>query len=119
MVIENKVGVRESDRQLLEYERIAKRWCDNNADGSSPLLVFLTPQGRQPASGKSDAWLCFPYSALANALRKSLRSKSQAPGAGWLRLYIATLLRYVLGMRVDQQRSSDLSVLRTYLARAR
>ena len=84
MIIENKVGARESDGQLQQYEHIAEQWCGEYADGTPPLLLFLTPQGRNPTSGTSDTWLCLSYAQLASALRKTLRSRPHAPGTGWL-----------------------------------
>lgn len=119
LVIENKVDAKESDGQLLQYERIAETWRTNNAAVYPPLLVFLTPHGRKPKSGTSNAWQCLSYAELASALRKTWRLKTRSPGNAWLQLYVATLLRHILGVRVDQQGSTKLSILRTYLARSK
>ena len=119
LVIENKVHAKESDGQLVQYERVAKTWCRNNAVATPPLLVFLTPHGHIPMSGSLDAWQCLSYAELASALRRTWQKTNHRAGNEWLRLYVATLLRQILGIRVDQQGSTKLGVLRTYLAKTK
>lgn len=113
IVIENKIRALEQHQQLDQYAARATDWCKRHAHGSKPVLVFLTRvDGRKPTS---DRWIAVSYAHLANVLRGILRKNKSATGAPWLRLYVASLARGVLGLRIRGNRPLDLRTLRRYL----
>ncbi|TLY24652.1 MAG: hypothetical protein E6K63_14675 [Nitrospirae bacterium] len=114
IVIENKIVARESDQQLRDYERIAHAWCNKHACGE-PLLVFLTPGGVVPQSGTRNTWVSVTYARMAGSLRKTCLSHPNAAGFLWGRLYIASILQGILGLRLDRGHAVDLTRLREYL----
>lgn len=114
IVIENKISARESERQLEDYERVATDWCRRHR-GCAALLVFLTVDGSNPESAGSDRWVSVSYSQLAHVLREVWMQNRQARAASWLELYIASIARNVLGLRVDNTDSVSIARLQEYV----
>ena len=95
-LIENKVGFREHDEQLIRYLDTV----DNEYEGLPTFPIFLTPDGIEPAS-KTDAerWVAFGYSRVANIIKHVLcmrRSTISASVASFLEQYERSLGRHVL-----------------------
>ena len=115
VVIENKVNASESESQLTWYERHAKQWRRRVGPHGHPLLLFLTPDGRPATSSLNAKWVSLPYAALAGALRSVWLRGADTDGAAWLRHYLATLTRSVIGLNVGPNHSPSLSDLSLYL----
>lgn len=113
VIIENKIGASESDGQLGWYEHKVDAWCKKH--GARSLLIFLTRDGQSPRTARAHKWIPLSYLGLAAILRKALLQCQGAEGAEWLRLYIASITRGVLGMRVERPQSVLLADLRKYL----
>jgi len=114
LLIENKIGSKESDQQLTDYEVIADDWCRKNS-AIKPLLIFLTPEGQEPDSSQSGRWVPVAYSQIASCLRKVWQVHKHAQGGQWLRLYVATLANGVLGLTITRVDQLDIQELRDYL----
>lgn len=117
IVIENKISARESERQLEDYETVARNWC-RRYHNCSALLVYLTADGRNPESASSGRWLSASYSQLAHALREALKQNKQAEAAAWLQLYITSIARYVSGLRLEDSDTLDITKLQQYVGAA-
>ena len=117
IVIENKIRSKDQKEQLNDYTHVARDWCKRHANGSEPVLIFLTRDIIESESARANCWLPFSYAGLACSLRRTLRGKTQADGSEWLRLYIASLAHGVLGLTASGDRVTDLPKLRQYLGR--
>jgi hypothetical protein len=120
IIIENKVGAPEGQDQLPSYEKKANKWLKRSPRAKSELLlVYLTPDGKEPSSPK---WLRFSYLQIASALRKvwleSQHAADRQCGRQWLKLYIASITRGVL--QIDPERlHATPGNIRTYLGEER
>jgi hypothetical protein len=114
VVVENKIGAAESDGQLSWYERKVSAWCKARAHNRF-LLIFLTPDGRKPSSSESKNWMPLSYLQLAAILRSVWINNKKAEGAGWLALYISSIMRGVLGADLERQGGISASQIETYL----
>ena len=118
LVIENKIGSKELDRQLNDYELPARRWCRRYAK-CKRLFVFLTVNGDAPKSAGSENWIPASYSRLACTLRNVLEENQKALATSWLRLYIASIGRNVLGLRLESPGTMSILKLQEYAGIAR
>jgi PD-(D/E)XK nuclease superfamily len=107
IIIENKINALEGPSQLTWYQDKACEWCKNHAPSKS-LLLYLTPDGRQPKSSNSSKWLVLSYLDLASALRRAWLQKPKAVGRPWLALYIATITSGILGMDITKLQDDDI-----------
>jgi hypothetical protein len=114
VVIENKIGAAESEGQLGWYERKVEAWCNARGHNRS-LLVFLTPDGREPSSTQGKKWQPVSYLQLASVLRSVWIANRKAAGAGWLALYIASIMRGVLGVDLERPGGISADQIETYL----
>jgi hypothetical protein len=117
IVIENKIGAGESTGQLGWYEQKVSAWC--KAHGGRCLLIFLTKNGDVAKTSKKHRWVPLSYLELASALRKAWVQNRNKEGVHWLALYIASIARGVVGIRIEDPGSFTLADMQTYLARAR
>jgi hypothetical protein len=118
LVIENKVGSRELVRQLKDFELPAKKWCSRYAK-SKRLFVFLTVDGDEPKSAGSEQWIPASYPRLARTLRDVLKENQKALAISWLRLYVASIGRNVLGLRLGSPGTINIARLQDYAGVAR
>lgn len=114
VVLENKLGAAESDGQLGWYELKAKAWCSAR-DHDRFLLIFLTPDGREPSTSVSEEWMLLSYLHLAGALRHVWRRNQGAEGASWLALYISSILHGVVGIDLNRRGGFRPGQIETYL----
>lgn len=114
VVIENKIGAAESNGQLGWYEEEVTRWCRRRGH-SRFLLIFLTPEGRKPVTSKANRWIPMSYLTIAGILRYVWQKNKRATGAAWLGLYIASILRGIVGVDLHRSDSVSASQLETYL----
>src|SRR5262249_16259701 len=115
IVIENKIYALEQDGQLDEYALQTFSWCKRHAHNSKPVLIFLTPDGRRPTADRKKCWIPVSYGSLTGVLRRIWQVNKRARGACWLRLYIASVLRGVLGLTINGNGPLNLVALRDYL----
>jgi hypothetical protein len=100
------------EAMLPSYEKKANEWFKQNARAKpEQLLVYLTPNGKEPSSPK---WLRFSYLQMASALRKVWLENQHAAGRQWLSYYITSITRGVL--QIDPERlHATPGDIRTYL----
>lgn len=118
IVIENKIASRELEGQLRDYEIPAREWCSRYSE-CKRLFVFLTVDGEEPQSADSELWIPASYSRLARTLRDVSKKNQKAPATSWLRLYIASIGRNVLGLRLESPGIIDIARLQDYAGVAR
>jgi|TARA_R100000455_G_C6271097_1_gene127196 hypothetical protein len=92
LVIEAKIGARESPNQLSSIMGLMK--TDNC------LGVFLTPTGR-PGTTQMKEWASLSFESLANSLIHAHSSLRERPGSSFLRLYLTGLLEETCGFRIS------------------
>ena len=79
VAIENKVGAGERDDQIADYQD----WLFENRTAGPSRLVFLTPDGRKPATGNTTGVLRLSYGDLAQWLDTATREvPKRAAGLG-------------------------------------
>ena len=114
IIIENKIDAPEGKQQLEWYEAQAAKWCKSQK--GKCILIFLTADDRQTKSSAEEKWVCLSYLRLAGALRKVLKANPKAPGCAWLELYIATLMKAVLGFSLNEANyHAPITDIKTYL----
>lgn len=110
IVLENKIGSRESSQQLEDYEYCAgddKKWRRR-------LFIFLTIDGEEAKSASDETWVPVSYAHLARVLRDVARNLKRPFGA-WILLYVASIVRNVLGLRIDRKELINIPRLQQYL----
>lgn len=115
IVIENKINSPESDRQLSNYSKEARRWCRNERTQKAPLLIYLSPDGRSPESCAPGTWVPVAYPILACSLRKVWLRYRSAPGQAWMGMYINSLMRVAIEPWELHHGLANLPEIRTYL----
>jgi hypothetical protein len=113
VVIENKINAPEGRNQLQWYERRASKWR-RETKGRRPLLVYLTPEGRDGAK----QWLPLTYLDVASSFREVWKRRKRAPGLAFLASYIATIMRHIQGVNVDSLENNSIDVLQSYLGKS-
>jgi len=108
VVIEAKIDASESFGQLKKYDVELKKWEDNNY---VVRKVYLTTWGDIPETSKQPStWHTMQFSRLANILWAAGRCEATAerpPGYEFLRLYIAGILRDILGLTLPMHGESN------------
>jgi len=112
IIIENKIEAPEGTHQLALYEDEARKWCKQN-NGRS-LLVYLGREGREPKDD-NDQWLNLSYLSLACALRNAWQKCQETPGGPWLKLYISTITRGLLGVHSKRLEHMNLDQIEDYV----
>lgn len=97
VVIEAKIDASEGEQQLYRYNGEIQNWLETHHDGEIHL-VFLTPNGRAPASGLG--WKPVSFSLLARVFWMAASSLKAQPGYHFLRYYLAGVLKEVLGLPI-------------------
>ena len=101
MVIEAKIDAAEGDEQLARYDAwLAER-------GGDVVRVFLTPDGRAPATGGDVKWQRMSFLELAEVFGAALPELQGTHGYHFLRYYLAGVLRDVCGVSVDVSSESS------------
>lgn len=95
LVIEAKIDAEEGEEQLSWYED----WLDAAAGNRQVLRVFLTPDGREPETGRQD-WFPLKFQELVETFRSVFDELRDKPGSHFLRFYLAGVLRDVCGWPV-------------------
>jgi PD-(D/E)XK nuclease superfamily protein len=93
VLIENKIDVHDHHGQLDGYAQCVSRV-------ERAVLVYLTPDGRRPVAA-SKPWMTVSYQELAIAWRRVLRDAEPGPWTESLRLYLATIVQDVWGVRMN------------------
>jgi hypothetical protein len=112
VIIENKIDAPEGKGQLSRYEAEADRWKKHHK--GHVLLIYLTREKRENGTVQG-RWANLSYLDVAFALRKVWAAQPQAPGREWLSLYIATVMRHVVGIDVDRLHNTPIGQLERYL----
>ena len=115
VVIENKINACESTGQLGWYEQKARHWRKHQRSGAISLLIFLSLDQHEVESSDSGEWTVLSYVELAAALRNVWHDKRRAPGRQWLGLYIASIIRGLLGVDISSTQGAELKQIQTYL----
>lgn len=111
LCVEAKIDAPESDEQLAQYE------------SGLPMIgdwvgIFLTTDGRQPSSATKKTWQAVGIRELAETLARYYGTVRTAPGADFLRLFIAGLFRDILHISLPLTESSSGAFQIAYLLQA-
>lgn len=116
LVIEAKVDAKLGDKQLANYDREIFEWMDRQPrSGGEPSVarIFLAPDDQEPEDTEED-WKKLDYETLAGILWRSAQPHRQAPGFMFLRYYLTTLLKDVIGLPIPLHANSN-SFLAAYV----
>ena len=112
VVIENKVDAPEGNEQLTRYEAEAERWRDRCKGVVG--LIYLTRENCIPKP-RQENWANLSYTDLAAVLREVWNAQSPSFGKDWLALYIATVMRHVVGIEIEHLHRAPVGKLERYL----
>jgi len=94
IVIEAKIDAPEGKDQLDRYEKAI-----NKCNIEDVFCVFLTPNGREAEGKKGRNWHPVSFSRIAGRLAVVRRDLKKAPGYYYLRFYITSIIRDILGWK--------------------
>jgi hypothetical protein len=93
VLVEAKIDADESDEQLADYVKLRRR-----SDLKGALLVFVTPDGRVPASADAGRdWICVSWLDIAAVIAVAVVG-SESRGAQLARLWASGILREIAGL---------------------
>lgn len=110
IVIEAKIDAHEGKDQLDRYEVAIKR-----PNVKDVFRVFLTPTGHKPESATGKDWLPVSFSRLAGCLADASIDLKNKHGYHFLRFYIASIIRDILGWNWKMLEKANPYLLHTYL----
>jgi hypothetical protein len=97
VIIENKIDAPVTD-QLKWYQKESNRWCSAHAPAARLLILLAKKvQNRLPSE-----WVTCSPLQLASTLRGIWSEHKSARGRVWLGLYIASVMRGVLGIQPNR-----------------
>jgi hypothetical protein len=96
IVIEAKIDAREGKDQLDRYEAAIKVAIKRH-NIEDVFRVFLTPTGHKPESATGKDWLPVSFSRMAGCLADASIDLKNKQGYHFLRFYIASIIRDILG----------------------
>jgi hypothetical protein len=94
LVLEAKIDADEGDEQLSQYDD----WLEGYSSSAEVVRVFLTPDGRGPATSSAD-WRPLTFVELAGVFRR-VPGLQDRPGYHFLRYYLTGVLRDVCRLPV-------------------
>ena len=101
LVIEAKIDASEGEHQLIAYEKAIKRLYPGIPE-SEVHRVFLTPKGKDPESAGAH-WNSLSFFKMAQIFCSRYDFLRTKPGADFLRLYIAGVLRDILDPPIGRE----------------
>jgi hypothetical protein len=107
IVIEAKIDASEGNNQLDRYEDAIKRRSIKHV-----FRVFLTPDGDKPTK---ENWLPVSFSQIAGRLAVASRDLKDKQGYHFLRFYIASIIRDILGWKWKMVGEANPYLLLSYL----
>jgi hypothetical protein len=94
IVIEAKIDAPEGKDQLDRYEKAIYGFNIEDV-----FCVFLTPNGREAEGKKGRNWHPISFSRIAGRLAVVSRDLKKAPGYYYLRFYVTSIIRDILGWK--------------------
>jgi hypothetical protein len=121
VIVEAKVESFESEFQLSDYSKEAKKWFENSPTYSiQPLLVFLTKDEIEIESNGDSDWKQITFDQLADTIWRAAKLGANASGIHLVRHYLSGVLSDMYGWSLPITKSNDqydiystLSFLRT------
>lgn len=107
IVVECKIDHHETDDQLKYYEKEITKWKKNNKNGNE-YLIFLTKDKNEAETGTNKYyWRPVSFEELFASFWKQSKYLKNRPGYQFLRLYLAGVLKDIMGWTLPLDRSTD------------